>query len=44
MNNHQNTDCYATPSISILGSLTELTKTLIRTTSSGWEDNDNQEM
>ncbi len=40
MNNYQNTDGYARPSISILGSLAELTKgNVIKPTSSAW-DND----
>lgn len=38
MNNHHDTDVYASPSISILGSLAELTKGEIKQrTSSAWE-------
>ena len=39
MNNHHNIDVYATPSISVLGSLAELTQVRPRNgTSSAWGD------
>ena len=41
MNNHHDTDGYARPSVSILGSLAELTKGAIeKPTSSAWDDGD----
>lgn len=41
MNNHHDTDGYASPSISILGSLAELTKgTIVKPTSSAWDDSE----
>lgn len=41
MNNHHNTDCYTTPSISILGSLAELTKgNVVKPTSSAWDNSE----
>ena len=42
MNNHHNIDGYATPSISVLGSLAELTERKPSNgTSSAWEDDSN---
>ena len=38
MNNHHETDGYASPSISILGSLAELTEGKVKSTSSAWDD------